>query len=67
MPRGKKKVKEETAQPELCNHRNRHASGVLTCIMPKGHSGDHYNGSHWSDAAGYPNAKEKVSSHQSNN
>jgi hypothetical protein len=49
-----KLIEEQSAHPELCGHRNRHASGELTCILPKGHAGNHYNDSEWSDAAGIP-------------
>jgi hypothetical protein len=46
-----------------CNHRNMHyTEGELTCILPKGHGGDHVgyvgtNPTAWSDAAGTPTRK----------
>ncbi len=47
-------VKQEVKPPENCNHQNKHAQGELFCILSKGHEGDHFNGSYWSDAAGIP-------------
>ena len=39
---------------EPCGHTNRHSQDLLTCLLPKGHPGNHFNGSAWSDAAGTP-------------
>jgi hypothetical protein len=73
MPRGKRKVRladpivdqDETVQvvdlkEALCNHRNMHyTAGVLTCVLPPKHGGDHVGYVNdkitaWSDAAGTP-------------
>jgi hypothetical protein len=44
--------------PNVCNHRNQHATGEVLCILNKGHDGAHQNGNQaWSDAAGEPTRK----------
>lgn len=60
------KIEAEIRQkPELCNHQNKHyTAGVLTCVLPPNHGGDHLgyvNGrpTAWSDAAGTPARKHK--------
>lgn len=65
MPKKKKAIELENKNDEvtleqqnpnhvICCHVNVHATPNLICILPKGHAGDHFNGSAWSDAAGIP-------------
>jgi hypothetical protein len=48
------KVENLVTSITACGHQNMHAEGELLCILPKGHKGNHQNGSEWSDAAGVP-------------
>lgn len=78
MARKKKIVDEEVKVIEnviaevvlgICGHRNMHyTEDVLTCALPNNHKGDHSallndKPTFWTDAAGKPNAKQKVSGH----
>jgi len=71
MTEAKEKPKAEPKAPAKCGHENLHHEWAtkekVTCILPKGHEGDHFSDkiesqpedkgpwkAYWSDAAGLP-------------